>query len=187
MELIALTGAPCSGKTTVARELEKRGYLFIDFCDLIKQIAADVLTHAGVPTTVEMIRSNKDHYREFLQVLGEQIGFNDNPAYVYRALSEYGFSGCAHKYAVFDNVRTPEQFAVLQGLGFHLVRIWVPTETRAERAWSKYGTEPEDFLNQGMHPIEKGTGLEPEIEIDGTMSPAVLVGWLVDLRIDTAA
>jgi hypothetical protein len=187
MELIALTGAPCSGKTTVARELEKRGYLFIDFCDIIKQIAAEVLTNAGVPTTVELVRANKDHYREFLQALSEQIGFNTNPAYVYRALSEYGFSGCAHKYAVFDNVRTPEQFAVLKGLGFHLIRIWASESTRSARAWEKYGTEPENFLNQGSHPIEKGFGLDPEIEIDGSMPPALLVSWLVDLQIDNAA
>jgi chloramphenicol 3-O-phosphotransferase len=187
MELIALTGAPCSGKTTVARALESRGYLFIDFCDIIKQIAADALTRIGTPTTVEEIRANKDRYRPFLQDLGELIGFDDDPKYVYHALGYYGFAGCAHKYAVFDNIRTPEQFAVLERLGFHLVRLYVPFETRADRAKEKYGTEPEEFLNQGMHPIEKGTGLDPAVTLDGTMPTSTLVQFLIDLSIDTAA
>lgn len=187
MELIALTGAPCSGKTTVARELERRGYLFIDFCDIIKVEAARALTAIGVPTTVEQVRADKDRYRPLLQALSEVIGFNDDPNYVYRALWEYGFAGCAGRLAVFDNVRTPEQFEVLKGSGFHLVRLYAPFETRADRAWEKYGTEPEDFLNQGMHPIEKGTGLVPDIEIDGTMPTSMIADFLIELHIDEAA
>jgi hypothetical protein len=185
VELIALSGAPCAGKTTVGRELEKRGYLFIDFSDIIKQEAAKALTAAGMPTTVEEIRANKPKYRAFLQELGVLIGFDTDPKYVWHSLGVYGWHD--GKLAVFDNVRTAEQFQVLQPLGFKLVRIEADFETRATRAEQKYGVSPEEFIEQETRPIERGLGLDPDVVLDSRLSPDFLARILIDLRVDEAA
>lgn len=185
MELIALSGPPCAGKTTVGRELEKMGYLFIDFCDKIKLVAADALSFSGVYTRVEDIRANKSKYRPFLQELGTLIGFDTDPYWVRESLHYYGWQ--EGRPAVFDNVRTADQFRVLRPLGFRLVRLEAEQIIRFKRAQQSYGVTINQFIEQERHPIELGLDLEPDVVLDATQSPDFLARILFDLRVDEAA
>src|SRR5579859_3385421 len=145
---LALTGDIYAGKTRLARSLESQGFLFISFTDLLKKYAVKSLTACGIPVTLEDVLRDKAVYRPYLQELGSLIGFNDNPKYVREALSAWDGEKC-----VFDNVRTPEQWAVLKNFGFTLVEVRVDYSTQRERAANLgvTGAALEKAIN---HPIE---------------------------------
>lgn len=187
MDLIALTGPQCSGKSTLAEELEKHGYLRVEFADLLKRVAADGICFMGGYVEVEEIRKEKAKFRPFLQELGVVLGFNDDPYWVYEAIRQSGWSPGMQ--AVFDNVRTEEQFLALQTLGFQLVRLEAHEKVRFGRAREKYGIALTDFREQGRHPIELGIDLGQHVMValDATQPAEVLAQTLIDLRVQEAA
>jgi hypothetical protein len=132
--LFALTGGIYSGKTTLARYLQEyHGYYLINFTDVLKRRAVCALTACGVPVTLEDILSKKSLYRGLLQELGGVIGFNDDPRFVDEACEGWVRAGCPDD-VVFDNVRTPEQWDILRGIGFTLVEIEISLEEQVQRA-----------------------------------------------------
>lgn len=150
MDYIALTGSIKSGKTTVARALEKKGYLLISYTDLLKEYVARALTGAGFPTQPSTILAHKEQYRALIQEFGTVIGFDQGGDFMSKAFA--GWDG--HQRVVFDNIRTDEQAASLP-LGFDIVRLEATHETRADRIRAE-GDDPEQVLARESHHIESG-------------------------------
>jgi dephospho-CoA kinase len=151
MNYVALSGQSLVGKTTLAQALEQRGYLLVNFTDILKERLAYVLTALGCPTSVEDIKDRKPLYRTLLQSLGRVVGFDRDPRFVQEALEQWVHSG--YPRAVFDNVRTFEQYAVLRSCGFHVVRLEAPIGTLLERA-ARQGLSAQEYLAHLEHPVE---------------------------------
>jgi hypothetical protein len=166
MKYVALTGGLYSGKTTLATELEKRGYMILSFTDVLKACAATALApYFGGDYTVEDIKADKANLRTFLQEFGRIIGFDWNPGFVNLALQPWWQAGLPP--AVFDNVRFDEQFDTLRPYGFDLVRVSVPFEEQKKRA-KKAGVYVRQLRKMLAHPAEAGLSYTPHLDLDGT-------------------
>lgn len=175
MNSIALCGVPYAGKTTVAREFAKQGWVHIDFGGVLRKYAARALCVAGIYMTPAMLAEEKATYRAFLQEFGRAIGFGDRNAteYVMEALGMWAVEGGV----IFDCVRTPQQWLVLKRLGFTLVRVVVTPEVQQQRA-KRLGVKEEDFLSVLADPLEAGLPGFPAIEIDGSKDVASMIAQL---------
>ena len=184
MNLIAVTGPQLAGKTTLARELERRGWRFVDFTGRLKELAAISLSEVGPTVTRQMIEQDKAKYRRYLQELATLIGYDDNPVYVQDALYAVGFllPRADRARFVFDNVRTMEQWNVLKGYGFTLVRLDTNYDLRFRRARNIHGTMTHDeFESQHDHVIEHGGALwdEASVVLDGSRNVVSLADMLI--------
>jgi hypothetical protein len=153
MRLIALSGKPYSGKSRLARALaENYGYYLINYSLYLKKLAFTALLALGVDVPPHKLEEDKAKYREFLRGLGRAIGY-DGPDYVHEVLADWIAEGKPP--AVFDNVRTPEQFEALSKHGFHLVEVDTPYYIRSQRA-EKHGVDNDSFEALIDNPIEQG-------------------------------
>lgn len=158
---IALHGPMYSGKTTLSRQLvAAHGFVLVNYTDYLKELAARALCHLGQYTSVEQIKADKTRFRSFLQDLGTLLGFDDG-AFVEQCLFEQAAivwtgpqEAALPERIVFDNVRTPAQFAILQRFGFHLVRLDIPRELQRHRAL-ELGISGEELVRVTMHGIEQ--------------------------------
>jgi hypothetical protein len=147
-----------SGKTTLARQLEQmHGYTLVDYTGHLKEMVARMLTAGGVPTTRAVIERDKAYYRPLLQMAGTYLGF-DQGRPIEHLLAEACFDPIAMNCSldaniVFDNVRTPEQWAILKALGFQLVRLHVTNGTQIDRA-ERAGVPYEELERVKAHRIE---------------------------------
>lgn len=154
MELIAISGPMYSGKTTLALSLkEQHGYMHINFTDTLKAEVVHALRAVGISTTVERMHQNKKRYRGVTQELGTLLGFDTDPEWVIKALKPWFDAG--RPKAVFDNVRTIEQFLTLKPYGFELVELRVTYVAQATRAFA-LGVTPIELEKALDHPIEAG-------------------------------
>ena len=127
---IALHGGLKSGKSTLAKSLEERGFQYLNYTDLIKQMLAEALAAIGVHVTVDEIRANKEKFRQLIIEFAAVVGFNDGFG-IDRMLSEIKPDVTG---VVFDNVRFLKQWEILQPEGFVLVRLTTPERIRLARA-----------------------------------------------------
>lgn len=118
---LALTGGAGTGKTTLARALQKEGYQLINFTDRLKEELLRALYHVDVHITLDQLKENKEKYRPLLQEFGSVIGYDTCPEFIYDALNQWAVTGKGR--CVFDNVRTKDQWETLKELGFTLVRL----------------------------------------------------------------
>lgn len=168
---LALTGPQLSGKTTLARYLQdNHGYIWVNYTDYLKTLAARALQSIGITVTVEDILANKPAYRAFLQELGTIVGF-DKGNYVLDCLNETcrkaGFhGGLLPSNVVFDNVRFSSQFALLLPCAFRLVRLAVDPATRGSRGTIIAG---DHYAEQGV-PFHLG-----ELTLDASKPTVELV------------
>lgn len=165
-KLVALSGSPYSGKTTLARELERRGYVLLNFTDLLKTYAVEAVKPFFPELTVEDIAGDKAYWRPFLQAYGAVIGFDTNPHFVNLSLMDWWKLG-ANVPAVFDNVRFDEQWEVLQPYGFELFHLSVPWEVQKKRARAA-GVDGWTLRRILKHEAENGLSV-PAVHLDGTM------------------
>jgi hypothetical protein len=114
-------------------------------------------------TIVDVIK-HKEEYRAFLQALGERIGFDTDPAYVFDALNQWNVQG--RGLVVFDNVRTIGQWNVLKQYDFTLVYIQTSRHQRVRRS----GLSALDYTQAESHPIENNQELYSlaSLVVDGT-------------------
>lgn len=146
MKRVALTGPMYSGKSAVARELERNyGYTIINFTDILKSSLSRSLALAGAWVSVDDMHTHKARYRRLLQEWGSAIDFDTNPDYVHRALYTWVLQQHPGP-VVFDNVRFPAQADCLSTYGFDVVRLDLPHACQIARAVALYPNEPLDSL-----------------------------------------
>lgn len=152
---LVLTGGFLSGKSTIARELERRGFVYINYTDHLKELAVIALGALGIHVTVEEIHLNKEKYRPFLIELGTLLGF-DQGNYVDEVIAKHGNP----ERAVFDNVRFDPQMDKLLKYDYQLVRIEVPDLFRMARA-AERDIDPRQFEARTKAVTERGLSLYP--------------------------
>lgn len=152
MERIALIGQTYTGKTTLALALKARGYLLVNFTDVLKQELITALAVVGKRVTMAELKQDKHKYRKLLQEFGVVIGFDDDPRYVEEALVGWHVL-FPDTPVVFDNVRTIEQWSVLKRYGFTLVETVADEKTRLQRALAA-GADGSGLQEVDTHPVE---------------------------------
>lgn len=114
----ALHGLPGSGKTTLAKSLEKHGFQLVSFTDFLKILLSSCIDPL-VPFSVEEIHKNKKQYRKLLQEFSKVIRFDSDVRYV-DALLE----GIPNDTSiVFDCIRSEQQAERLKAKGFIVVHL----------------------------------------------------------------
>ena len=174
MKLVALNGKPYAGKTALAEALMRRGYMFLPFNDILKDIAVQLLEPYIPDLTVAEIKLLKGKYRPFLQELGTLIGFDYDPMFMNIALKPWWEAGMPK--AVLDNVRFPGQFEVLKPYHFKLVQVDAPEEVRKARARA-LGVTMREFTKANKHQAEQSEGLCYDL----TLSSVLDVEELADM------
>lgn len=153
---LALNGPLLSGKTELARQLERRGFSFVDFTGHIKVLAAIALSSIGLQVERRDIEANKEQYRPFLIALATLAGIDDGN-YVRMLVDD------ERNDIVFDNVRTPEQWAILKEMGFVLVKLAVPYDVLVDRARAR-GLNAQQLAKKLADPSEHWMdGITPDI------------------------
>ena len=132
MKYIALHGPAYSGKTSLAREMERRGYMYISFTDLLKTYLVRALAAVDVSLTVQQIHREKEKYRPLLQEFSKVVGWQDDPMRIHEALAPWYEAG--RPSCVFDNVRDLRQAEELLWIGFEIVELTVTPTDQARRA-----------------------------------------------------
>lgn len=132
MKYIALTGPQYSGKTRLSAEMAKRGYLYINFSDVLKQHLTLALSAVGVSVTVQDIHQDKPKYRRLLQEFGSLVNFDRDPYFITKSLQPW--FELDRPPAVFDNVRFLEQYVHLYAYDFKLVQLNIGKVSQYRRA-----------------------------------------------------
>lgn len=166
MKLVALAGPPYSGKSELARELERRGYMRLQFNDVLKDIAVQVLEPYVPDLTVEEIKLLKGKYRPFLQELGNVIGFNYDPMFMNIALKPWWEAGMPR--AVLDNVRFDEQYEILRPYHFKLVHLDAPEAVRKARA-KALGVTAAEFRKADRHRAESSVTVRYDLDLSSVL------------------
>jgi hypothetical protein len=170
---LALHGGLFSGKSTLAHALvERSGFHYVNYTDMIKTFAVAALATVGIETTVEEIHANKERYRPFIIELATLLDFDHGYGIeeICRLLDEQGIDR-----VVFDNVRFAAQYAKLRPHGFRLVRITTPWNTRAARAEAA-GLDYNDFVTRTLQPTEEPLDYYPEeveVSVDGPIEKVI--------------
>lgn len=181
MNLVALNGPPYAGKTALAEELERRGYLLLPFNDILKDITVQMLEPYVPDLSVAEIKLLKGKYRPFLQELGTLIGFDDDPMFMNIALKPWWEAGMPK--AVLDNVRFEGQYEVLQPYHFKLVHLDAPTEVRKARA-KALGVTAREFTKANKHAAEQQLLSRYDLHLSSVSLTAVELADMVEAARD---
>lgn len=130
---LALHGPLKSGKSSLAQALQERGFQYLNYTDLLKQLLCEALASIGVNLTVEEIHANKEKYRQLIIEFASVAGFDDGFG-IDRMLAEIKPDATG---VVFDNVRFLPQWKLLKAEGFILVRLTTSERIRLARARSE--------------------------------------------------
>lgn len=179
MKLVAVTGPKYTGKTKLAHELEKQGYMFINFTDQLKKLYLQTAQAMETSVTMDDLTRNKEYYRQQLQDFSSLIGFNRDPYFVERSLRPWKEAGCPP--AVFDNVRFIEQYVCLNRYGFKLVELTLSPERRYQRSLKQYPNLLfSEFMKTAVHESEHAIGRSwADLVVDAGLPVTALVEEIV--------
>lgn len=140
-KVIGFSGPIATGKTTAARTLEKKGFLYVRFSQILE----------------EMLKTDgKEINRYNLQGLGNRINIEQGQYWLCKKLSGQIPD---NKNVVIDGLRHPEDHAFLtEYYGPDFVHIYIDSDVdiRRERYLNKTGSVIE-FNKAIGHPVEKNT------------------------------
>lgn len=116
---IAISGKMRSGKDTVANELVQRfGFVRAGFADKLKEVAKDLF---GVKET--------DKNRALLQMLGRRMCQVDDAVWLKYVIDRIPM----YQNVVIPDLRFPNEYHTLKGLGFVMVRIDIEPHVQQDR------------------------------------------------------
>ena len=118
---IALAGQMGSGKSSVAKELEKRGFYLLNYKELIKEEVAKAMAAVGVRVTseeaLEKIHTDKEFYRPLLIAWADTTGWSD------ASRLETFLKELDKENIVLDNVRLLVQAEMVRVNGFIVIKL----------------------------------------------------------------
>lgn len=136
-KIIGLTGLIASGKTTVGKIFEEKGYKYIRYSQIIEKI---------------LMERNMPINRENLQKIGNELNKNqmELSRKIYEEIKDY-------EKVVIDGLRHPEDYTYFfetYGFNFNLLFIDAKYEKRKER-YLNLGYADKDFEKAINNPVEK--------------------------------
>ncbi len=177
MKNLAIVGGFAAGKTTLSEGLVQQGYTRVSFARYLKEIASKVYgdgqeigktqsyfvnTLAGEPRWVSG--------RQLLQELGQSVKALDRDFWIVALTNEISAGVYGDGPFVTDDCRFPYEADALKSLGFRVVKLDTPLETRIRRYTETYGRAPTS--EELVHPSEiELVDIVPGVTIDGTKSP----------------
>lgn len=185
---LALHGPRLGGKSYLARALKERGFQVLDYSRFLKELLVAFLDLLGFTVTVEEIEANKEAWRTLLIDFAHHIGFDDGMG-VEALIDQIDPAATG---VVFDNVRFPAQWKLLQDNGFTLLRITTPFNVRRARAYGK-GITKDRFVALGIEepseqPLPEQPG-EMHLSVNGDIQNVLdeLAATLIERWIGTPA
>lgn len=182
MNNIALFGAFCAGKTTLARAFEDEfGYTRVSMAFNLKNIATEVY---GTTDKVTLVRCTEPDgagthrsFREVLQKLGEAVKSVDRDFWLRWFLKDTQYiSGPL----VLDDARLLFEAQELRLRGWVLVKIDTPRDLRIARHINLYGREPSEA--ELTHKTEgEFESIHYDYIVDGALDPIDLAYRLFPL------
>jgi hypothetical protein len=156
-KLIALySSAPQSGKSTVAGYLDSRGYQCLKFAQPIKDMICMLLMHDGykIEQARKMVEEGKNTPipfafagktpRELQQTLGTEWGRNTVNKELWVGLMVNKILSSKVP-VVVDDMRFPDEYDCLKGLGALMVRVDRPGATKPNGHSSEGALDAHDF------------------------------------------
>lgn len=173
-DVIFLGGRMGSGKSHIARVLERDGYTVVAFADALKN---DLAQELGITRAEFDLR--KGEFRTQMQELGERKRAEYRDFWIARwvALANEKFEAGALGIVVPD-MRYINEARWALNLGAMVVRVSVPREVRCARLEELYGTVTEEQLT---HASETQVELLPvHVEISGQLPDYAIIKKLKD-------
>jgi GTPase SAR1 family protein len=187
MRNLAIVGGFAAGKTTLSEGLVQQGYTRVSFARYLKEICA-VVYNGG--KAIEKWQEFEVHSldgeartitgRRMLQEFGQSVKVMDRDFWV-KSLVQDVTSG---KYGpgpfVTDDCRFPYEADALRRLGFEIVKLETPLDTRIRRYFQTYGVYP--TAEELVHPSEiELVDIEYDHEIDGEKDPKAILEWAYNI------
>lgn len=140
---IAIAGKQGSGKSHLAAAFSDIGWLTFSIADPIKQLVS--LAHPNAAKTDHaMVGLKMKTIRELYQAIGGAIRTHVDP-YFWLSIASNRVDEATRTFRsiVVDDVRTPTEAQWLKDSGFTIIKLVVPTETRAARIGKLIGENDE--------------------------------------------
>lgn len=173
---IALAGKPLAGKTTLAKLLrDKYGYRHASMSNLIIAELVDRLNdHSEYQYCGEDIYHDKEVWRQDLQAVGDDMGFQDPEKIIdimKRALMLAGALDHPEEPVVLEALRGDMQASAARALGFIVVELWVDSQTQFVRSANEYGYWKTRQAMEDRPDIERGVEtasirITPELSLE---------------------
>lgn len=174
---LAIVGGFAAGKTTLSEGLVQQGYIRVSFARYLKEIAANVY-NGGRP--IEKQQTFKvtglDGYereitgRRLLQEFGQSVKDMDRDFWVRAMLNDIEHGEHSGGPFVTDDCRFPYEADALRKVGFTIIKLEVPVDTRIRRYFDLYGVYPTPA--ELVHPSEiELVDIHYDYEIDGEKDP----------------
>jgi dephospho-CoA kinase len=140
---IAIAGKQGAGKSHLAAAFSNIGWLTFSIADPIKQLVA--LAHPNASKTDHaMVGMKMKTVRELYQAIGGAIRTHvDSYFWLTIATNRIDEATRTYRSIVVDDVRTPTEAQWLKDSGFTIIKLVVPTETRAARIGKLIGEDDE--------------------------------------------
>lgn len=162
---IALAGRPLAGKTTLAKLLKERyGYHHASMSNvIIAELVNRLNARSEYQYSGEDIYHDKEIWRQDLQVIGDDLGFQDPERIISVMRKVLMLSGALdhpEDPVVLEAIRGDMQASAARALGFVVVELWVDSETQFIRSATRYGPLGEE----GYHTLRQSMEDRPDIE-----------------------
>lgn len=141
MIIIGLLGRAGSGKTSVAKHLQAKGFRRISFADPIKELAKDYFN-----LTDEEIETKPPHARAILQGIGSLIRQEiDENFFIQEAANKIRYSDLQAQQFCIDDVRLPAEAQFIKDLGGIVVKVKCPDDSPQSLTESQQAHETEQI------------------------------------------
>lgn len=141
MTIIGLLGKAYSGKTTIAKQLETKGFKRLAFADQLKAFAKEYFH-----LTDEEIESKPPHVRTILQGLGSLIREQFDPGlFIEEVFNRIKYSGGS--LFVIEDIRLEEEASFIKEIGGIVIKVECPdTPLRLTEGQQSHETEQIDAI-----------------------------------------
>jgi hypothetical protein len=187
MNNLAIVGGFAAGKTTLSEGLVQQGYTRVSFARYLKEICAVVynggktiekaqeFTVSDLDGTVRTITG-----RRMLQEFGQSVKAMDRDFWVKSLIQDVKGGKYGPGPFVTDDCRFPYEASALRRLGFVIVKLETPLDTRIRRYFQTYGVYPTPA--ELVHPSEiELVDIEYDYEVDGEQDPKAILAEVYGL------